>query len=66
MPTYTDARFAKTLRYSMSVLEQGSTVMIYPENSNDGYKDVLTEFFPGFVMLSEKYYIPFITASKSV
>lgn len=56
MPTYTDARFVKTLRYSISVLEQGSTVMIYPENSNDGYKDVLTEFFPGFVMLSEKYY----------
>lgn len=56
IPTYMDARFVKTLRYSISVLEQGASVMIYPENSNEGYKDILTEFFPGFVMLSEKYY----------
>lgn len=56
MPTYTDARFANTLRYSKQVLDANMSVMIYPENSNEGYKEVLTEFFPGFVMLSEKYY----------
>ena len=56
MPTYTDARFATTLRNSAKVLDAGMSVMIFPENSNEGYKDVLTEFFPGFVMLAEKYY----------
>ena len=56
MPTYTDARFANTLRYSKQVLDANMSVMIYPENSNEGYKEVLMEFFPGFVMLSEKYY----------
>lgn len=56
LPTYQDGRFATTLRNSVQVLDAGISVMIYPENSNEGYKDVLTEFFPGFVMLAEKYY----------
>ena len=56
MPTYPDARFTNTLRQSCKVLDANLAVMIYPENSNEGYKEVLTEFFPGFVMLAEKYY----------
>lgn len=56
MPTYPDARLSKTIKNSVQVLEAGMSVMIYPENSNDGYKTVLTEFFPGFVMLAERYY----------
>ncbi len=56
MPTYQDGRFATTLRNSVKVLDADMSVMIYPENSNAGYKNVLTEFFPGFVMLAEKYY----------
>lgn len=55
-PTYPDARFSKTLRFSASVLDANTSVMIFPENSNEGYKEVLTELFPGFVMLAEKYY----------
>ena len=56
MPSYPDARFFKTLRYSKQMLEQNVPVMIFPENSNEGSKEVLTEFFPGFVMLAEKYF----------
>ena len=56
MPTYPDARFTNTLRQSCKVLDANLAVMIFPENSNDGYHEVLTEFFPGFVMLAEKYY----------
>ena len=56
MPTYPDARFTNTLRQSSMVLDANLAVMVFPENSNDGYKEVLTEFFPGFVMLAEKYY----------
>lgn len=59
MPSYPDMRLIKTLRNSCKVIEANIPVMIYPENSNNGYKDVLTEFFPGFVMLSEKYYKDF-------
>lgn len=56
MPSYPDMRLTQTLRNSCKVIESNIPVMIFPENSNEGYKDVLTEFFPGFVMLSLKYY----------
>lgn len=56
MPSYPDMRLIKTLRNSCEVINANIPVMIFPENSNQGYKDVLTEFFPGFVMLAEKYY----------
>jgi len=54
--TYTDGRFTNTLRKSVVCLDANYSVMLYPENSNEGYKDVLTEFFPGFIMLADKYY----------
>ncbi|MBE5750583.1 MAG: hypothetical protein E7346_06940 [Clostridiales bacterium] len=56
IPTYPDVRIAKTIRDSMKVLDANKTIMVFPEDSNDGYKEVLTDFFPGFVILSEKYY----------
>ncbi len=56
MASYPDGRLMQTIRNSVEVLDANYSVMIYPENSNDGYKDVLTEFFPGFVMLAERYY----------
>ncbi len=68
LPTYQDARLMQTLKNSCTVLDAGISVMIFPENSNEGYKDVITELFPGFVMLAEKYYrttgedVPVITA----
>lgn len=56
MASYPDGRLMETLRNSTQVLDADMSVMVFPENSNNGYKDVLTEFFPGFVMLAEKYY----------
>ena len=56
VPTYPDGRLIKTLRYSSELLDKNIPIMVWPENSNDGYKTVLKEFFPGFVMLAEKYY----------
>lgn len=56
LPTWRDARFAKTVINSVDVLQDGTSVLIFPENSEEGYKEVLTEFFPGFVILAEKYF----------
>jgi hypothetical protein len=56
IPTYPDVRIARTIRDSMNVLDADKTIMVFPEDSNDGYKEVLTDFFPGFVILAEKYY----------
>ncbi len=53
--TYPDVRFIKTLKGSVKILDADMNVVIFPENSNDGYKRVMTEFFPGFVMLAERY-----------
>jgi hypothetical protein len=41
---------------SIDVLDFGMPVMIYPEDSDNGYFDVLTAFHPGFVVLANKYY----------
>ena len=56
LPTFTDTRLSKTINVSIQALENDIGIMIYPEDSNDGYKDVLTKFFPGFVLLAQKYY----------
>lgn len=55
IPTYKDARFAKTIRMSLRALENGKDILIFPENSDDGYHDVLTEYHPGFILLAKKY-----------
>lgn len=56
LPTYPDARFRKTLRYSLQVLESGAAVSLYPEDSNEGYFDEMTHFHSGFVVLSQTYF----------
>ena len=55
LPTYSDGRLMTTINNSMKVLDSGASIMIFPENSNEGYKEEMTEFFPGFVMLAERY-----------
>lgn len=55
LPTYPDIRLGQTIKHSLKVLDANIPVMIFPENSNQGYKTVLTEFFPGFVMLAQQY-----------
>ena len=55
LPSYNDQRFLITLRKSIQVLDSGKGVIIFPENSDDGYHETLTEFYAGFVELA-KYY----------
>jgi len=55
LPTFMDARFAATVRNSVTCLENDVSVMIFPEDSSEGYHDILTSFFNGFVILAERY-----------
>ena len=55
IPSYNDTRFIKTIRQSIQMLENDIGVIIFPEDSNDGYHEVLTNFYAGFVELA-KYY----------
>lgn len=52
--TYPDVRFKNTLSTSIGVLKKGNTLVIFPENSDDGYHKVIKEFRPGAVMLLEQ------------
>lgn len=70
--TYTDMRLLSTVRNSMGVLDDGASVIIFPEDSSEGYFDEIRSAFPGFVMLSQLYYkktgedLPIIPAYVSI
>ena len=55
IPTYTDMRFINTIKMSEQVLDAGESVLIFPEDSKDGYFDEITAALPGFVMLAETH-----------
>lgn len=61
LPSYPDARLAKTVRNSLTALENNVQVLVFPEDSSEGYKEQLTAFFPGFVMVAEHYFRKFGT-----
>lgn len=51
--TYKDARFIKTIKESTTALEKGEIIVVYPEDSTNGYMEELESFFAGFVTLAE-------------
>ena len=53
LPSYNDTRFITTIRKSLQALEQKVSVMVFPENSNEGYHEILKGFYAGFVELAK-------------
>ncbi len=51
IPTYTDLRLRKTFEESRETMEKGQNLVIFPEDSSDGYHDTLTSFYAGFALL---------------
>jgi len=51
--TYTDIRFRTTISQSMRALEDGRSLVIFPEDSTKGYLDELEGFHGGFLMMGE-------------
>ena len=52
--TYPDSRLISTIKESVTaVCEKGENIVIYPENSDNGYLKVLDRFHAGFVLLAE-------------
>ncbi len=56
LPTYQDARLLGTVKKSVAALNDDTGVMVFPEDSNSGYFDKATAYFPGFVLVMEKYF----------
>lgn len=52
--TYQDYRLRKSIEESIDVLKKDKNIVIFPEDSSEGYFDELKEFFPGFVLLGER------------
>lgn len=55
IPTYKDSRFLSSLRQSCRVLDQNSAILVFPEDSEEGYKNPPEALHCGFVALSKVY-----------
>ena len=54
--TYPDHRFRKTIKESLKTLDNGQSLVIFPEDSSKGYFDELTYFYSGFLLLAKTAY----------
>lgn len=54
--TYRDHRFRNTLKESLKTIEAGASLVIFPEDSSNGYFNTITGFFSGFVTLAHICY----------
>lgn len=50
--TYRDTRFRTTIKESIGAIENGKSIIIFPEISDNGYLDELEGFHPGFTLLA--------------
>jgi len=55
IPSFPDVRLTITYRYSTSTINNNLPVMIFPEDSDDGYFELLKAVHPGFIGMA-KYY----------
>ena len=53
IPTYEDMRMANSINVSVKALQDNKAIVIYPEDSSDGYKDEIEKFLNGFLFLCE-------------
>lgn len=51
IPTYRDTRLKHTLKTSVEEIKKGKNIIIFPENSENGYQDILEGYHPGFALL---------------
>ena len=54
--TYKDGRFIKTIKESFESINDGYSLVIFPEVSDKGYLDELESFHKGFVMMLDYAY----------
>lgn len=53
IPVYEDARFYITINQSIEEIESGGAVILFPEESMEGYQDEMKVLRPGFIYLLE-------------
>lgn len=55
IPSYDDVRFINTISYVSKNLKIGVPVIVFPEDSSNGYDDELRKLHPGFITIVETY-----------
>ncbi|MCQ2087031.1 MAG: hypothetical protein MJZ37_03040 [Bacilli bacterium] len=55
IPTYTDYRFLYTIDETLKTLNEGESIIIYPEDSHDGYHKHLNKYFGGGFLAASRY-----------
>ena len=50
--TYRDARFFKTINESIKAIKNGTSIVVYPEDSKNGYLPQLQAFYSGFLVFA--------------
>ncbi len=56
IPTYVDMRLMETIRLSSEVIDSQTPILVFPEDSSDGYHEILRFYNPGFVYFSMQYH----------
>ena len=51
--TYRDQRFIKTIKESVVAIKNGETVVVFPEDSKNGYLENLEGFYCGFLVFAD-------------
>ena len=51
--TYKDTRFKKTINESLETVKNGQSIVVFPEDSKNGYLAELEGFYAGFVLFAE-------------
>jgi 1-acyl-sn-glycerol-3-phosphate acyltransferase len=51
--TYKDTRFKKTINESLEAVKNGQSIVVFPEDSKNGYLAELEGFYAGFVLFAE-------------
>ena len=54
--TYKDGRFIKTIKESFNAVNEGNSIIIFPEVSDKGYLDELEGLHNGFIMFADYAY----------
>lgn len=55
IPTYTDIKLITSVKMTEASLNNGETVVVFPEDSHDGYHDHLSSYFPGGFFAADRY-----------
>ena len=56
IPSYKDYRLIKTFKQAFKCLNDGISLIIYPERIDMGYNNVFVEYLGGFVSIASNYY----------